>query len=477
MKRIMSGEIRALFESAGQGHVFAFFDELSAAEQAQLLGQAEAIDLGELQELIDTLVLGAGESHVDIEDIAPAPYTPLPQSGGDPDVWSQARQAGEDALRAGRVAAFTPAGGQGTRLGFDGPKGTFKVTPVAQKALFQVFAEKILAASRRYETNIPWYVMTSHANNDATVAFFEEHAYFGMDPADVTHFVQGTMPAVGFDGKILMNSKSSIALSPDGHGGSLRALVRSGCVDDMKARGIDCVSFFQVDNPLVRCIHPEFIGFHVLADSELSNKACMKAYAAEKVGVFVERGGVTEIMEYSDFPEELMSATDDDGTLLYRAGSIAIHIFGRDLIERVGSISDDRVKLPFHRATKKIPAIDASGNLVQHAEPNGVKFEMFGFDALPFANNPVVIETARADEFSPVKNAEGVDSPESSRQDQLRLFARWANEAGVSVDVDDTGIPAIEFEIGPLFATSAEQLAEALAATSAVIEDGALLDQ
>ncbi len=459
----MEPHIRSQFDEAGQGHVFGFFDELSAEEQAALIGEAEAIDLVELRGLIDTLVLGEGEDHLVFDVMTPAPFAPLPEHGGDVNMWLRAREVGEEAIRAGRVAAFTPAGGQGTRLGYDGPKGTFKVTPVAEKSLFQVFAEKILAASNRYDVEVPWYIMTSAGNHDATVSFFEDNDYFGLPPAAVKHFAQGTMPAVGFDGKVLMSSKGRIALSPDGHGGFLRAMIRNGCVDDMKARGVDCVAFFQVDNPLVRCVHPEFIGFHLLGDSELSSKACVKAYAEEKVGVFVERNGAMSILEYSDLPDEFVNATDDDGTLVYRAGSIAIHVFGRDLIERVGSGTDPNVKLPFHRANKKVPTIDAAGRPVVPIAPNGVKFEVFGFDALLFARNPVVIETARADEFSPVKNAAGVDSPESARKDQLRQFARWAIAAGIELDVDESGLPAIEFEVGPLFATSGEQFAERVA--------------
>ncbi|MDF1752333.1 MAG: UDPGP type 1 family protein [Verrucomicrobiales bacterium] len=472
----MSEQLQAKFQEAGQGHVFRFFDELTPEGQASLISQAEAIDLDELTGLIDTLVLGGGENISGFGDMKPAPFIPLPENGGDPEQWAQAGAIGEEVIRAGRVAAFTPAGGQGTRLGYDGPKGTFEVTPVAKNTLFQVFAEKILAASKRYEVEIPWYIMTSTGNHDATVSFFEENNYFGLKPGNVKHFAQGTMPAVDFEGKILMSDKGQIALSPDGHGGSMRALVRNGAVADMKARGIDCVAFFQVDNPLVRCIHPEFIGFHVQADSELSNKACVKSYAAEKVGVFVERNGKTEILEYSDLPDSLAEATDADGNLLYRAGSIAIHVFSLDLIERIGTNADPNAKLPFHRANKKIPTIDESGNPVEPGEPNGVKFEMFGFDALPFAKNPVVIETARAEEFSPVKNAEGVDSPESSKKDQLRQFARWAKAAGIEIETDETGLPAIEFEVSPLFATSAAQLAERVKAEGGVtIEQGTVL--
>jgi len=473
----MAHPTRTRFEQAGQGQVFKYFDELTAEHQRTLLAQAESIDLAELQELIDTLVLGGGSHGEDFSGMTPAPFIALPQNGGDATQWTEARQKGIEVIQAGRVAAFTPAGGQGTRLGFDAPKGTFKISPITNKPLFQIFAENIKAASDRYQVEIPWYVMTSTGNHQATVDFFEANNFFGLKPENVQHFAQGTMPAVDFQGKILMSDKGNIARSPDGHGGSLRALLRNGCIDDMKSRGIDSVCFFQVDNPLVRCIHPEFIGFHTINDSELSNKACVKTYAQEKVGVFVERNGKTEILEYSDLPDELAELEDENGDLRYRAGSIAIHVFSRDLIERVGSGIDPKVKLPFHKAIKKIPTIDSAGNTFNPTEPNGIKFEMFGFDALPFARNPVVIETARADEFSPVKNAEGVDSPQTATSDQLKMFARWANAAGVNVETDGSGQPKVNFEVSPLFATSAEEFAERVAEMGGdvSIKDGTVL--
>ena len=467
-----SSEIQSLFESAGQGHVFRFFDSLGHSEQRLLIRQAEAIDLGELRNLIETLVLQHGDGEESTGDIEPAPYIPLPEKGGCRSDWEKAREIGEEAIRSGRLAAFTPAGGQGTRLGYDAPKGSFPVTPVTQKPLFQVFAEKILAGSKRYGVEIPWYIMTSEGNHDATVAFFEERDFFGLNRDKVRHFSQGTMPAVDFEGRIIMSGKGKIATSPDGHGGSMRALVRNGCIDEMKDAGIDCVSFFQIDNPLVRCVHPEFVGFHLSNDSELSSKTCLKAYPEERVGVFVKRNGQTEVLEYSDLSDELTHATDENGELRIRAGSIAIHIFDRDLIGRIGTGSDPEAKLPFHRAEKKVPSIDEAGNRVSPAQPNGVKFEMFGFDALPFARNPVVVETSRADEFSPVKNAEGVDSPKTAREDQLRQFARWVQAAGLEVSTDESGLPGIEFEISPLFAQSAEEFAENYRGSKLELRDG-----
>ncbi len=452
----------ASFQQAGQGQVFAFFDGLSPDAQRRLLDEAAEIDLAEVDRLNRTLLAKGAAAGVNLEGLAPAPYERRPEHGGDAGAWARAKAAGEEALRAGRVAAFTVAGGQGTRLGYDGPKGTFPVTPLKQKTLFQVFAEKIRAAGVRYGKPLHWFIMTSHANHAATEAFFAEHRFFGLDRGRVHFFRQGRMPAVNFDGRILLEHQGGIALSPDGHGGSLRALDRSGSLDLMQSEGIDALSYFQVDNPLVRCIDPEFIGWHVLRGSEMSSKMVPKAYAGEKVGHFCTQHGRTVVVEYSDLPAAMQAETDAQGGLRYLAGSIAIHILDREFVRRMARSSDaGDAALPFHRADKKIPTVDARGTPVKPDKPNGVKFEMFVFDALPFAKNPVVIETLRQNDFSPVKNAEGVDSPRTCREDQLRQFARWLTANGADVPVDATGLPAVTVEVSPLFGYDEDSFADA----------------
>jgi len=437
------------FRQAGQGQVFAFFDRLSPAAKAQLLLEASEIDLSEVDRLVRTLVRSGGAQSVDLEGLAPAPYERLPAHGGGADSWAAARARGEAALRAGKVAAFTVAGGQGTRLGYNGPKGTFPVTPVRHRPLFQVFAEKILAAGRRYHRPLHWFVMTSHQNHDATEAFFSENGHFGLDRSRVHFFRQGRMPAVDFSGKILLESQGSLALSPDGHGGSLRALARSGALDLMASEGIDTLSYFQVDNPLVRCVDPAFIGWHLLGGSEMSSKTVPKAYPEEKLGHFCIQKGRLVVIEYSDLPIELQRERDPASQALrYEAGSIAIHVIDREFIRRMAAGAG---ALPFHRADKKIATVDAEGREVKAAKANGVKFELFVFDALPSAKNPVVVETDRADDFSPVKNAEGVDSPATCRADQLRQFARWFRASGIALPTDATGLPDFSLEVSPLF--------------------------
>ncbi len=452
-------DIRKHYDESGQGHVFAHFDSLSETDQQTLLSQAAAIDLGEISELVKTLIHSPGRADESAgDDLSPAGYIPMPGhcEKADPSLWNEAAKRGEAALRTGRVAAFTVAGGQGTRLGFDGPKGSYGVTPVLKNSLFQVFAEKILAANRLFGRPVPWFIMTSDLNHEDTVAFFEAHHYFGLLPERVHFFRQGLMPAVDADGKILMADRGEIALSPDGHGGALRALVRSGSIRLMEADGIDTISYFQVDNPLVRCLDPTFIGFHLMSKSDLSSKMVPKAYAGEKVGVFCQKDGKSVVVEYSDLPGRLAEEKDASGELRFKSGSIAIHVFNRDFIARLGGScgnGEGGTALPFHLAHKKVPYIDSGGVRHEPASPNGYKFEMFVFDALPFAANPVIIETAREDDFSPVKNAEGVDSPQTCRDDQLRQYVRWAREAGIEIEIetDETGLPPFAFEISPLF--------------------------
>jgi UDP-N-acetylglucosamine/UDP-N-acetylgalactosamine diphosphorylase len=369
---------------------------------------------------------------------------------GDTELYKKAEKLGRELVRQGKVGAFLVAGGQGTRLGFNGPKGEFLVTPIKHKSLFQVFAEQLRAYSKENYTSIPWYIMTSDINDAETKAFFAKHNYFGYHKKDVFFFEQGMMPAFAMDGSLLLANKNSLVLSPDGHGGSLQALEKSGALADMKRRGIEYLSYFQVDNPLVHCIDYTFIGLHALTGSEMSSKVVPKVDALERVGNFVMADGKVQVIEYSDIPKELAEQKNADGSLTYNAGSIAIHALNVSFIDRL--IVAGELKLPWHRAEKKVACIDQAGNPVKPETPNAVKLEQFIFDAIPLAKNALVYETDRAEEFSPVKNAEGSDSPKTSIAHQIARASRWLQEAGIHVP---SGHMALE--IDPLFATSSEQ--------------------
>jgi UDP-N-acetylglucosamine/UDP-N-acetylgalactosamine diphosphorylase len=447
--------LRAKLESIGQSHVLRFSGTLDEKSNTQLLAQLGALDLDNMTELVNTQVKVKAPVHIPTK-IDPVKAYPRVPGADQKKLYEDAEKRGMELLKAGKVAAFLVAGGQGTRLGYDGPKGEYPVTPIKQKPLFQVFAEQLLAWGKESGRSIPWYIMTSDANDAATRAFFQKHNYFGYHKSDVFFFQQGMMPAFSMDGKVLLGAKDSLALSPDGHGGSLRALEKSGAIADMKKRGVEHLSYFQVDNPIVHTIDPLFLGLHDLTGSEMSSKTISKAGPLEKVGNFVFADGVVQVIEYSDLPDTLAKQTNPDGSLKFNSGSIAIHALRVSFIERLNS--GGQLKLPWHRAEKKVPYVDDSGNLIKPETPNAVKLEQFVFDAIPLAKNAIVYTTDRAEEFSPVKNAEGTDSPATSRRDQIRRAARWLSEAGVSISKKSDGEPDATIEISPLFGATSNQL-------------------
>lgn len=446
--------LRESCQRHGQAHVFTFWNRLSAEERSSLLGDLECVRFDELPQLVRIVRAESAEHRY--ASVEPPAVTRRP-----PDVNRDPRtRRGEELLRAGAVAAFTVAGGQGTRLGFDGPKGAFAISPVRSKPLFQLFAEQVRATELRYDTRLMWYIMTSEANDAATQAYFRQHRYFGLDAGRVVFFQQGSIPAFSRDGKILLDQPHRLSLAPDGHGGSLLALATCGVLADMARRGIEHLSYFQVDNPLVRCLDPFFIGVHASANSEMSSKVVAKALDTEKVGVFAMCDGALRVLEYSDLPMALATARNADGTRRFDAGSIAIHVLSRAFVERL-TADRARFALPWHRAEKKVPFVDvATGQRIEPAEPNAVKLEAFVFDAIPLARNPVVLEAIRGEEFSPVKNATGVDSVETCRRDQSRRAASWLEQAGVRIPRRGDGEYEGVFEISPLRALEPLHLLE-----------------
>ncbi|HEX4794964.1 MAG TPA: UDPGP type 1 family protein [Humisphaera sp.] len=448
--------LQSKLKSAGQEQVLRFYDQLDAAGRAKLEKQLASQHLDTLKQLAKEYVTHKPQIPLP-KEIRPVKAYPRVPDAKQRALYDQAQQRGRELLKAGKIAAFLVAGGQGTRLGYDGPKGEFPITPIKNKPLFQVFAEQLRAYSRDFGKTIPWYIMTSDVNDAATRDFFKKHNFFGCNPADVFFFEQGMMPAFAMDGKLLLAEKDSLALSPDGHGGSLRALERSGAVADMRKRAVEHLSYFQVDNPLVHCIDPLFLGLHEITGSEMSSKTIPKAGPLEKVGNFVLGDGILQVIEYSDLPDELAKQTNPDGTLRFNAGSIAIHALRVSFIERLNA--GGQLQLPWHRAEKKVPYVDDKGQPVKPDKPNAIKLEQFVFDAIPLAKNAIVYETDRAEEFSPVKNAQGDDSPATCKRDQIRRAARWLREAGVNIP-DKDGEPNAVLEISPLYATTAQQVKE-----------------
>ena len=430
----------------GHDHVLRWWDHLTDTERATLVEQLKALDLDQLRALY------AQKDRVfrlpAPERIQPAPV--IGPSGGE-------RELGEAALRRGEVAALVVAGGQASRLGVDFPKGMFPIGPVTNKTLFQIHAEKILAIRRRHGGRVPFLVMTSPATHNETAAFFEGNHYFGL-PADEVHFFQqGTMPALDMaTGRLLMERRGRLFTGPNGHGGTLTALAESGLLERLKQQGIRHIFYFQVDNPLVKVADPLFLGLHIQADAEVSSKVVPKEGPTDKLGNVVVVDGRCTIIEYSDLPETLSQKRRDDGGLYFSAGSPAIHVFSVEFLERVTGHGG---QMPFHIARKKVPFVNEGGQPVHPERENALKFERFIFDVLPLAERWTVVETSRREEFVPLKNASGPDSPETVRQAISDLAAEWLTQAGAPVPRTASGSAALPLEISPLYALDAEELA------------------
>jgi len=458
-------EVMAALRSAGQGHVLRWWDELDPAGRARLMEQLRSVELDGLRALIADVRAGR---------INPAPagrpelpeYVRLPGTPAEKNARENARAAGERLFRAGKVAAVMVAGGQGTRLGFDAPKGTFPIGPVSGRSLFQIHAERILATRRRCGGALPWYIMTSDATDRPTKDYFEKHAWFGLPREDVQFFRQRMTPALDRNFRLVLVAKDRILLSPNGHGGTLTALAESGMLDDMERRGVEEISYFHVDNGLAPAADPVFVGGHSLARAEMSCKALWKREPEEPLGAFVrvaDAAGSSRassprlvVREYSDLTREQMHERTAGGQLLYGLGSIGMHVLRVDFVRRE---TQPGFSLPFHLAEKSSPFLDDSGALAQPTDKNVYKFEMFIFDALRDARRIVVLEVRREEEFSPLKNAEGKDSPETARREMSALCAGWLEQAGLRVPRDEHGAPQHPIEISPLFALDAAELA------------------
>ncbi|MBC8353415.1 MAG: UDPGP type 1 family protein [Planctomycetes bacterium] len=437
-------ELAAQLTDAGQSQVLAFWDELSAAQQSSLLAQLEAVDF----ELINQLVQGedAAPDWAALAAKAEPPRAIRLDSTGNEFSPDEAIARGEQALRDGQLGLILVAGGQGTRLGFDHPKGMFPLGPVSKRTLFQILIERLRAVANRYGVSIPMYLMTSPATHDETIAFLDQHDRFGLKEDELQIFCQGVMPAIDArTGKLLLAERDSLALSPDGHGGTLAALVKEGCMADAQKRNIEHLFYCHIDNPLAQICDPKLIGYHLLANSDMTSQAVKKRAADEKVGNVVTIGGVTQIIEYIDLPPQYGQQKQGDGSLKLWAGNIGVHTFRRSFLEQAASQKDS---LPFHRALKAVLHVDFAGTEVTPASENAIKFERFIFDLLPLAQNAIVVEVNAGDAFAPVKNADGdpTDTPATAKAAMLARDAKLLCDAGATI-TDGVGV-----EVSPLWA-------------------------
>lgn len=460
-------ELKEKYEKAGQGQVFSFWEELKPQEQGELYQQASSIDPEHInkvsQKTLHPAKSESGDSKPELDPLPDSATTSTIDSNeADLQKWYD---NGLELIAEGQVGVVLMAGGQGTRLGSSAPKGCYDIELPSHKSLFQLQAERIWKlqqlASKQHkkgDVTIPWYIMTSGPTRKPTQDYFEEKKYFGLNRNNVIFFEQGVLPCITPEGKILLESKSKVAVAPDGNGGLYSALINAGIVRDMEKRGVKHVHAYCVDNCLVRVADPTFIGFSAEKKVSIATKVVRKRNANESVGLILQKNGKPDVVEYSEIDSETAEAKDakDNNLLKFRAANIVNHYYSFDFLD---SIPEWGHRLPHHIAKKKIPTVDEKGNPFKPEKPNGIKMEQFVFDCFPFLQMDkfACMEVKREDEFSPLKNAKGTgeDDPETSRKDILLQGKRFLEAAGAVVvsEKQDDGV-----EVSPLISYSGEGL-------------------
>ena len=413
--------IKDILKKYGQEHLLNHYDKLDERHQKQLIEQIENIDFA----LIKNLYQNANkEEKSEKDEITPIDYLDKYKLN---DKYKYYEDLGKRAIKEGKLAAVTMAGGQGTRLGHDGPKGTYDIGLQSlsgamerghdmlyvcyDKSLFELLCDNLKNEGKKYGVTIPWFIMTSKENNKATIEFFEKHKYFGYKKdQNIFFFIQGELPMVDTEGKILINEEGLIKLAADGHGGIYESLVKSGMTKKMQQMGINWVFIGGVDNCLVKMVDPVLMGIAIDKKVTVACKSVVKANPHEKVGVFCKRNGKPNVIEYSEITDEMAEATDENGELLYGESHILCNLFSIEAIERMGANP-----LPYHVAYKKAKYLDKNGKIIEPDSPNAYKFEAFLFDAFGKVDEMAVLRVKREEEFAPIKNKTGVDSVESAQ--------------------------------------------------------------
>lgn len=401
-------EIKWTLKKYGQEHLLNGYDNLDEKKKKELLKQINNIDF----ELIKSLYENTKKTpEVENFEIQPIDYMDKEKLY---DNYKEYHAIGVEAIKNRKLAAVTMAGGQGTRLGHKGPKGTFDIGLESHKSLFELLSDGLKEQGRKYGVTIPWFIMTSRENNEETVKFFEKNKFFGYQKdKNIFFFKQGELPMVDTEGKILIGEDGLVKEAADGHGGIYEALVKNGMTKKMKELGVEWVFIGGVDNCLVKMVDPVLMGIAIDKNVSVAGKSIVKANPHEKVGVFCKKNGKPYVIEYSEITDEMAEAVDKDGELLYGESHILCNLFRIDAIERMGSNP-----LPYHIAYKKAKYIDKDGNLVEPESPNAYKFEAFLFDAFGEVDDIAVLRVKREEEFAPVKNADsaGVDCPKTARK-------------------------------------------------------------
>ena len=395
-----------ILKKYGQEHLLNNFENLSEEKKERLLDQILYIDFNQISDLYNQTKEAVSFANDKIE-----PIDFVDKSALSSDELNKYNSIGEEEIKKGKYAVVTMAGGQGTRLGHSGPKGTFMLGLENDKSIFEILIDTLKENNEKYGVVIPWYIMTSRENNGQTTKFFEDNNYFGYDKNSIIFFKQGELPMCSEEGKLLIDENGLIKEAADGHGGIFESMKRNGIIDDMKQRGIEWVFIGPVDNVLVKMVDPTLLGVAIDKNVLAAGKSVVKANSKEKVGVFCKRNGKPGVVEYTEITDDLAEATDENGNLIFAESHINCNMFNVKVIEEVSM-----KKLPYHSAHKKAKYINENGELVVPEKPNAYKFESFIFDAFDMLNDMAILRVKREEEFAPVKNAEGNDSPETARK-------------------------------------------------------------
>ena len=397
-------EIKHKLKKYGQEHLLIFYDKLDENKQNELLKQIDEIDFDLINNIYSRTRDIAKQDNFKVEPINFIDKYKLK------DKYKYYEDIGKKAIKEGKLACVTMAGGQGTRLGHTGPKGTFDIGLESHKSLFELLCDYLKDESSKYNVQIPWFIMTSKQNNQDTIDFFKKNKYFGYEK-NIYFFIQGELPMVDTEGKILIDENGLVKEAADGHGGVYESLLKSGMTEKMKELGVEWVFIGGIDNCLVKMVDPVLMGIAIDKGVTAAGKSVVKANPHEKVGAFCKKNGRPAVIEYSEITDEMAEARDDNGELLYGESHILCNLFNISAIERMG-----KTPLPYHSAYKKATYIDKNGNKVVPDSPNAYKFEAFLFDAFGEVDDMAILRVKREEEFAPVKNATGVDSPETARK-------------------------------------------------------------
>ena len=391
----------------GQNHIVNILEKLDETKKQELIEQINKIDFHQMMELYQNT-----KKEIEFKEskIKPVPY--LDKAKLTKEQREEFDKLGEEVVKNNQYAVVTMAGGQGTRLGHTGPKGTFKLDVYGKgKYLFEILADNLQEANKKYGVVINWYIMTSKENNADTVEFLEKNNYFGYDKNKVTIFKQSELPLVDTEGKFLINKEYKIKEASDGNGGTYSSLRASGCLADMKEKGIKWVFIGSVDNALLKMIDVTLLGMAIKKGVQIASKSVAKANPQERVGVFGKMNNHPKVIEYTELPKKMAEEVDSDGELKFGESHIMCNLYTIDAIEKIS-----KEPLIYHTAFKKNSYIDENGKEVIPTEPNSYKFESFIFDAFEFFDDIAILRGKREDDFAPVKNREGVDSPKTAKE-------------------------------------------------------------